>query len=234
MHVSECQDVRVNHVDITAPAESPNTDGIHVSKSQFVKIGTTNIATGDDCISVGQGAMNVTVKKVTCGPGHGFRYIYNSSIKTISRSVPNCPPPTKNTGLHSKHFRLRKKISFCKINCDVYSVGSLGKLPNELDVRGVIVRNCTLTGTTNGVRIKTFPASDPSRASGIVFGNIVMNNVVNPVIIDQSYGGRPTNQVSLKFTSNGLIIGPSKLQWVTFNLNMEKVVSNVLFSNFRL
>ncbi|XP_058203180.1 exopolygalacturonase-like [Rhododendron vialii] len=148
MHVSECQDVRVNHVDITAPAESPNTDGIHVSRSQLVKIGTTNIATGDDCISVGQGAMNVTVKKVTCGPGHGF------------------------------------------------SVGSLGKLPNELDVRGVIVRNCTLTGTTNGVRIKTFPASDPSRASGIVFGNIVMNNVVNPVIIDQYYGGRPTDKPS--------------------------------------
>lgn len=109
-------------------------------------------------------------------------------------------------------------------------MGSLGKLPNELDVRGVIVRNCTLTGTTNGVRIKTFPASDPSRASGIVFGNIVMNNVVNPVIIDQSYGGRPTDQVSLKFTVNGIIIGLSKLQWVTFNLNLEKSCVKYTFS----
>lgn len=95
MHVSECQNVRVNHVDITAPAESPNTDGIHVSRSQIVKIGTTNIATGDDCISVGQGAMNVTVKKVTCGPGHGFRYILLQSKQYLDHSVPNCLPLRK-------------------------------------------------------------------------------------------------------------------------------------------
>lgn len=65
MHISDSQNIRVNRVTINSPAESPNTDGIHVSRSQTVKIGRTSIATGDDCISIGQGAMNVSVKKVT-------------------------------------------------------------------------------------------------------------------------------------------------------------------------
>lgn len=70
------------------------------------------------------------------------------------------------------------------------SLGSLGKVPNESDVTGVIVNNCTLIGTQNGVRIKTYPESDPSLASTIVFQNIILDNVDNPIIIDQSYGSK--------------------------------------------
>ena len=38
-------------------------------------------------------------------------------------------------------------------------VGSLGKYHNEQPVIGVTVRNCTLTNTMNGVRVKTWPSS---------------------------------------------------------------------------
>lgn len=82
----------------------------------------------------------------------------------------------------------QKTVTFCFFGADNDSVGSLGKLPKELDVQGVIVKNCTLQGTTNGLRIKTYPASDPSRASGMLFQDIIMGNVENPIIIDQSYG----------------------------------------------
>ncbi|TVU04674.1 hypothetical protein EJB05_47804, partial [Eragrostis curvula] len=67
------------------------------------------------------------------------------------------------------------------------SVGSLGKGEDEEDVRGLIVRNCTVRGTTNGVRIKTWPGSPPSLASNITFEDIVMDAVANPIIIDQQY-----------------------------------------------
>ncbi|KAL6859385.1 hypothetical protein ACP4OV_017644 [Aristida adscensionis] len=67
------------------------------------------------------------------------------------------------------------------------SVGSLGKGEGEADVRGLVVRNCTVRGTTNGVRIKTWPGSPPGRASNITFQDITMANVSNPIIIDQHY-----------------------------------------------
>lgn len=67
------------------------------------------------------------------------------------------------------------------------SVGSLGKYMNEEDVSGVSVRNCTVSGTTNGVRIKTWPGSPPSQASNFTFEDIIMHNVSNPIIIDQHY-----------------------------------------------
>ncbi|KAL6200557.1 hypothetical protein ACLB2K_030338 [Fragaria x ananassa] len=58
----------------------------------------------------------------------------------------------------------------------------------EQPVVGVTVMNCTLVGTTNGARIKTWPDSrGASTASDIVFEDILMVNVENPVIIDQNY-----------------------------------------------
>ena len=68
------------------------------------------------------------------------------------------------------------------------SVGSLGKNAGENDVIGLNVSNCNLTGTTNGLRIKTFQSS-PSRlkATDFVFEHIIMNNVYNPIIINQNY-----------------------------------------------
>ncbi|KAL1806694.1 hypothetical protein ACET3Z_029762 [Daucus carota] len=140
MHVTNSANIRINGVHIIAPADSPNTDGMHISRSYAVRVSKAVIRTGDDCISLGQGATNINVSRVTCGPGHGI------------------------------------------------SVGSLGKLPDEQDVTGVNVRNCTMVGTTNGIRIKTWPGSAPSKATGMLFSNIVMDNVHFPIIIDQNYG----------------------------------------------
>ncbi|XP_022138171.1 exopolygalacturonase-like [Momordica charantia] len=139
MFITNSQGVRVRRMHITAPEDSPNTDGIHLSRSNNVKISRSVIATGDDCISIGRGSTNVVINKVTCGPGHGI------------------------------------------------SIGSLGKYQDEEDVRGVTVRNCTLLSTDNGLRIKTWPDSPPSAASGIIFQDINMLNVKNPILIDQEY-----------------------------------------------
>ncbi|KAF5179740.1 Exopolygalacturonase [Thalictrum thalictroides] len=138
--VVNCQKFNVIGVHITAPGDSPNTDGLHFERSSDVTITDSIIATGDDCISIGHGNSRMTIKGITCGPGHGI------------------------------------------------SVGSLGRYQNEGDVNGLLVKNCTLSKTTNGVRLKTWESSpNPSKAINITFEDIIMNNVCNPIIIDQTY-----------------------------------------------
>ncbi|RZS06257.1 hypothetical protein BHM03_00036909 [Ensete ventricosum] len=140
MHFFESRDVTLDSIRISAPGDSPNTDGIHIADSTNIQVANSIIGTGDDCISIGPGCTNLTIFNVLCGPGHGI------------------------------------------------SVGSLGKYTDEKDVIGLTVRNCTLTDTTNGLRIKTWQSS-PSKlkATDFLFEDIIMNNVNNPIIIDQEY-----------------------------------------------
>ncbi|KAI5011639.1 hypothetical protein ZWY2020_013776 [Hordeum vulgare] len=63
--------VNVTQLTITAPEDSPNTDGVHVDRSEDVHITGSTIGTGDDCISIGPGSRFVTVDGIVCGPGHG-------------------------------------------------------------------------------------------------------------------------------------------------------------------
>ncbi|GAU36279.1 hypothetical protein TSUD_255330 [Trifolium subterraneum] len=147
VNVLGCTNFTFDGFTITAPGTSINTDGIHIGRSTDVKVLNTNIATGDDCVSLGDGSKQITVHNVNCGPGHGI------------------------------------------------SVGSLGKFPNEEAVEHVIVKNCTLTNTDNGLRIKTWPsAPGTSPINDMHFEDIIMVNVLNPVIIDQEYC--PWNQCS--------------------------------------
>ncbi|KAM7524525.1 hypothetical protein LguiA_014427 [Lonicera macranthoides] len=66
------------------------------------------------------------------------------------------------------------------------SIGSLGSGNSKAYVSDVTVSGAKLIGTTNGVRIKTWQGGSGS-ASNIKFQNIDMQNVTNPIIIDQNY-----------------------------------------------
>ncbi|CAN0913031.1 unnamed protein product [Linum grandiflorum] len=56
------------------------------------------------------------------------------------------------------------------------SIGSLGKYPDEKSVKGVIVKNCTLSETNNGLRIKSWPDLYPI-ASKVKISNVVFKNI---------------------------------------------------------
>ncbi|XP_047320790.1 exopolygalacturonase-like [Impatiens glandulifera] len=109
-----------------------------------------------------------------------------------------------------------KQIKVERVRCGPghgISIGSLSKYKDEQPVEGIFVSNCTLTGTMNGVRIKSWPTSPgPGSASNMHFKNIIMNNVSNPIIIDQEYC--PSNQCIKKSSS-------------------ELKISNVSFKNIR-
>ncbi|XVF11759.1 hypothetical protein REPUB_Repub08aG0055700 [Reevesia pubescens] len=151
VNVLGCKNITFQHFTVSAPENSLNTDGIHIGRSDGVNIINSDIKTGDDCVSMGDGSKNVVVNGVTCGPGHGI------------------------------------------------SIGSLGKFQGEEPVAGIRIMNSTISYTQNGLRIKTWPASYPGSASDMHFEDITMNNVGNPIIIDQQYC--PWNQCNLKLPS---------------------------------
>ncbi|KAG9154759.1 hypothetical protein Leryth_014255 [Lithospermum erythrorhizon] len=74
MHVvlDGLQSANVEDLHIHSPEKSPNTDGIHVAHCKYVSIAHSTIRTGDDCISIVDGASHVQVNNIMCGPGHGI------------------------------------------------------------------------------------------------------------------------------------------------------------------
>ncbi|KAF8022325.1 hypothetical protein BT93_G2467 [Corymbia citriodora subsp. variegata] len=66
------------------------------------------------------------------------------------------------------------------------SIGSLGAGKSTDYVSNVLVNRARLSGTTNGLRIKTWQGGS-GYAKNIIFQNISMRNVTNPIIIDQNY-----------------------------------------------
>ncbi|XP_075096879.1 polygalacturonase-like [Nicotiana tabacum] len=148
LKITDSSDISVSNVKITAPGDSPNTDGLHISDTINVNVTDSTIGTGDDCISIGDGNSNVYISNINCGPGHGI------------------------------------------------SIGSLGKRLDETDVKGVTVRNCTFRGTTNGARIKTYMGSPSLQVSGVIYEDIILDNVKNPIVIDQHYHSKNRNEPS--------------------------------------
>ncbi|KAL4195225.1 hypothetical protein AMTRI_Chr05g63590 [Amborella trichopoda] len=55
--------VYIGGLHINSPEDSPNSDG---------ELENSFIATGDDCISIGDGTYDVNASKITCGPRHGI------------------------------------------------------------------------------------------------------------------------------------------------------------------
>ncbi|KAF3442281.1 hypothetical protein FNV43_RR16197 [Rhamnella rubrinervis] len=70
----------VSHVRISAPDDSPNTDGIKIGTSHRIRVSRSVIETGDDCIAMLSGSTKIHISKVYCGPGHGI------SIGSLGRS----------------------------------------------------------------------------------------------------------------------------------------------------
>ncbi|MCL7031435.1 hypothetical protein MKW94_000948 [Papaver nudicaule] len=140
--ISHCENVRITNVKVSAPGTSPNTDGIHITKSTNVGVLNCKIGTGDDCISIVNGSTGIKMKNIYCGPGHGI------------------------------------------------SIGSLGKDNSTGIVSGVVVNTAFLKGTTNGLRIKTWQGGS-GFVRAVRYENVRMDDVANPIIIDQFYCDSP-------------------------------------------
>ncbi|KAA8517061.1 hypothetical protein F0562_017121 [Nyssa sinensis] len=116
---------------------------------------------------------NLTVEGDGIINGNGKIWWQNSC--KINKSLPCKDAPTK--------------VQAMDITCGPghgISVGSLGSRNSKAYVSNIIVNGAELSNTTNGVRIKTWQGGS-GNASNIIFQNIKMHNVTNPIIIDQNY-----------------------------------------------
>ncbi|KAG0485106.1 hypothetical protein HPP92_009185 [Vanilla planifolia] len=147
--------VTVEGATITAPEDSPNTDGIHLHMSRGVSVTGSTMRTGDDCISIGQGVSNVWIENIKCGPGHGI------------------------------------------------SIGSLGASPGR-PVQNVTASLVVFTGTQIGFRVKTWANPYAGFVKDVTFEHATMNNVQNPIVIDQNYcpgnGNCPNKSSGIKIS----------------------------------
>jgi polygalacturonase len=67
------------------------------------------------------------------------------------------------------------------------SIGSLGWQDGEEGVRNVTVDSAVLTGTTNGLRIKTWAIPNSGSVTNVSFSRVTMHSVANPILVDQNY-----------------------------------------------
>ncbi|KAL0397098.1 UNVERIFIED_CONTAM: putative polygalacturonase [Sesamum calycinum] len=72
MAFTNCMHVAASGVTVIAPADSPNTDGIHISSTTHVELKNVVVGTGDDCISIVGYSSQIRIKNIVCGPGHGI------------------------------------------------------------------------------------------------------------------------------------------------------------------
>ncbi|KAF5459501.1 hypothetical protein F2P56_023442, partial [Juglans regia] len=101
-----CKNVTFQRVNIIAPGNSPNTDGIHLGRSSGIRILDTKIATGDDCVSIGDGSRDILVQRVTCGPGHGISIgslgKYTNEEPVVGVKVLDCTMTNTQNGVRIK------------------------------------------------------------------------------------------------------------------------------------
>ncbi|KAI4971067.1 hypothetical protein ZWY2020_001981 [Hordeum vulgare] len=193
MNIYECKGVTVKDVKVSAPGDSPNTDGIHMGDSSNVNIIDTTIAVGDDCISIGPGSKQVNISGVTCGPGHGIsigslgRYKDEKDVTDIH--VKNCVFKGSTNGLRIKSYEDSKsplvasKISYENIKMDDsgYPIIIDQKYcPNKLctakgDSSRVTVKDVTfknITGTSSTPEAVSLLCSDKKPCEGVTMSDV--------------------------------------------------------------
>ncbi|XP_074289500.1 putative polygalacturonase At3g15720 [Silene latifolia] len=72
IEVTSSQNVEMSQLNIIAPFDSPNTDGIDIASSSHIYIHEIFIGTGDDCIAIKGESYFVNITGIRCGPGHGI------------------------------------------------------------------------------------------------------------------------------------------------------------------
>eukprot|EP00253_Pinus_taeda_P031138 PITA_31138 len=180
--VVDSSDIQLSGLQIQAPAESPNTDGIHLQRVKNAQINNCVIQTGDDCISISSGSSAINIKNIECGPGHGIRRDkYFGSY------------PTENT-------ISKDEIELYFFVC---SIGSLGKNGEEAKIDDILIQNITFVETSNEARIKTWQPS-AAQIQNITYRNIQgtsSTNVAVNISCSETVWCTGTNLTNIEITS---------------------------------
>lgn len=141
-----CNNVDLSHILISAPASSPNTDGIHIGNSKNIRISRSTISTGDDCIAMVSGSESIDIFGVACGPGHGIsigslgRGPQNEYVKNIV--VRNCRFMGTDNGVRIKTWAQSSSYSLAENILFENIVMQNSKNPIVIDQRYCPYKTC--------------------------------------------------------------------------------------------
>jgi len=120
IHPVRCENINIDGVTITAPADSPNTDGIDPDSCKNVRISNCFISVGDDCIIIKSGyryredgvpCEDITVTNCVFGTGHcgvGIGSETSGGVRNVV--VSNCICDGTDRGLRIKTARSRGNV----------------------------------------------------------------------------------------------------------------------------
>ncbi|KAA0048359.1 polygalacturonase-like [Cucumis melo var. makuwa] len=166
MHLTfqKCTNVKALNLRVVAPGNSPNTDGIHITETQNAIIRNCVIGTG----TLNEENETTSILSLLNCLSKICFFLGDDCISIVSGS---------------------RNVRAMDITCGPghgISIGSLGAENSEAEVSNIRVNRALISGTSNGVRIKTWQVCS-GYAKNIMFQNVVMKNVSNPIIIDQNY-----------------------------------------------
>ncbi|KMT15557.1 hypothetical protein BVRB_3g059090 isoform A [Beta vulgaris subsp. vulgaris] len=161
--INGCDNVQVQGLKILALGKSPNTDGIHVQQSNNVVIRHSKIGTGDDCVSIGAGTINLMIYNVICGPGHGI------SIGSLAKNLNE--PGVQNVTVADVVFKGTQ---------NGVRIKSWGR-PSNGFVKNVLFKGITMNHVQNPIIIDQNYCPNnrdcPGQVSGIKISDIIYEDI---------------------------------------------------------
>ncbi|XP_010458261.1 PREDICTED: exopolygalacturonase clone GBGA483-like [Camelina sativa] len=203
MNIINCKNLTLENIGIDAPAESLNTDGIHIGRSNGVNLIGAKIRTGDDCVSIGDGTENLIIENVECGPGHGISIgslgLYPNEQPVRGVTVRKCLIKNTDNGVRIKTWPgsppgIASNIIFEDITMDNVSTPVLidqeycphGKckagVPSQVKLSDVIIKNIKGTSATK-VAVKLMCSKGcPCTNISLADINLVHNGKEGPAV----------------------------------------------------
>ena len=200
-HISleNCWHVKVEYVTITAPASSPNTDGVDPATSHFVTISHCTIDTGDDNVAVksgrndpsdpNAGTTNITISNCTFLHGHGVSIGSETYGGVDSMYVENNTFNGTTNGFRIKSYRgnggdVRNVVysnnTMQNVEYPIYFTGYYPKIPSEKDPAQPVTSK---TPYYHDITIENLTSTN-SPSAGLIIGlpekpmkNIILKNI---------------------------------------------------------
>ncbi|KAJ3701223.1 hypothetical protein LUZ61_004928 [Rhynchospora tenuis] len=211
---NKCTNVSVDWIRITAPGDSPNTDGIVMQGTQHIQITRSIIGTGDDCIAILTGSNDIKINRCTCGPSHGISIgslgggYTEANVERIH--VSNCLIFNSMTGVRIKTWQggygYARDITFEAIkvaHVDTPIVIDQSYMSQRtLQQKAVAISNIRfmkIYGTSTQTEAVKIECSPTSPCTGVTFSNIALYKEGQDrkvsAICENAYG-----------TTNGMIV----------------------------
>lgn len=72
LNINLCKRVHIVGFFTDSPSDSPNTDSLHITRTDDVLVEESTLHGGDDCISIEKGSSNILIQNFWCTAGHGI------------------------------------------------------------------------------------------------------------------------------------------------------------------